>query len=79
MFSFWRNRAKPTTRASLLTAPNWKAEPADIASPGVERQTGKKNIRIELLFLALGFNLKKRRMKQQKRRLETYYSKKKAA
>ena len=41
--------------------------------------TGKKNIRIELLFLALGFNLKKRWMKQQKRRLETHYSKKKAA
>ena len=41
--------------------------------------TGKKNVRIELLFLALGFNLKKRWMKQQKRRLETHYSKKKAA
>ena len=41
--------------------------------------TGKKNIRIELLFLALGFNLKKRWMKQQKRRLETHYSQKKAA
>ena len=41
--------------------------------------TGKKNIRIELLFLALGFNLKKRWMKQQKRRLETHYSEKKAA
>ena len=41
--------------------------------------TGKKNIRIELLFLALGFNLKKRWKKQQKRRLETHYSKKKAA
>ena len=41
--------------------------------------TGKKNIRIELLFLALGFNLKKRWMKQQKRRLETHYSEKKSA
>ena len=41
--------------------------------------TGKKNVRIELLFLALGFNLKKRWMKQQKRRLETHYSEKKAA
>ena len=41
--------------------------------------TGKKNIRIELLFLALGFNLKKRWMKQQKGRLETHYSEKKIA
>ena len=41
--------------------------------------TGKRNVRIELLFLALGFNLKKRWMKQQKRRLETHYSEKKAA
>jgi len=41
--------------------------------------TGKKNVRIELLFLVLGFNLKKRWMKQQKRRLETHYSKKKVA
>jgi len=41
--------------------------------------TGKKNVRIELFFLALGFNLKKRWMKQQKRRLETHYSEKKAA
>ena len=41
--------------------------------------TGKQNVRIELLFLALGFNLKKRWMKQQKRRLETHYSEKKAA
>ena len=41
--------------------------------------TGKKNVRIELLFLALGFNLKKRWMKQQKSRLETHYSEKKAA
>ncbi len=39
--------------------------------------TGKKNVRIELLFLALGFNLKKRWMKQKKRRLETHYSEKK--
>ena len=39
--------------------------------------TGKKNVWIELLFLALGFNLKKRWMKQQKRRLETHYSEKK--
>ena len=38
MFSFWRNRAKQTTRASLLTAPNWKAELADTLSPGAERQ-----------------------------------------
>ena len=41
--------------------------------------TGKKNVRIELFFLALGFNLKKRWMKQQKRRLETHYSEKKVA
>mgnify|MGYP006356852581 CR=1 FL=1 len=41
--------------------------------------TGKKNVKIELLFLALGFNLKKRWMKQQKRRLETHYSEKKVA
>ena len=41
--------------------------------------TEKKNVRIELLFLALGFNLKKRWMKQQKRRLETHYSEKKVA
>jgi transposase len=41
--------------------------------------TGKKNVQIELLFLALGFNLKKRWMKQQKRRLETHYSEKKVA
>ena len=41
--------------------------------------TGKKNVRIELLFLALGFNLKKRWMKQQKMRLETHYSEKKIA
>ena len=41
--------------------------------------TGKKNVRIELLFLALGYNLKKRWMKQQKRRLETHYSREKAA
>lgn len=41
--------------------------------------TGKKNVQIELLFLALGFNLKKRWMKQQKRRLETHYSEKKIA
>lgn len=41
--------------------------------------TGKKNVRIELLFLALGFNLKKRWMKQQKSRLETHYSEKKIA
>ena len=41
--------------------------------------TGKRNARIELLFLALGFNLKKRWMKQQKRRLETHYSKKKVS
>lgn len=39
--------------------------------------TGKKNVRIELLFLALGFNLKKRWMKQQKGRLGTHYSEKK--
>ena len=41
--------------------------------------TGKRNIRIELLFLALGFNLKKRWMKQQKSRLETHYSEKKVS
>lgn len=41
--------------------------------------TGKRNIRIELLFLALGFNLKKRWMKQQKSRLGTHYSEKKVS
>ena len=41
--------------------------------------TGKRNIRIELFFLALGFNLKKRWMKQQKSRLETHYSENKAS
>ena len=41
--------------------------------------TGRKNVQIELLFLALGFNLKKRWMKQQKRRLKTHYSEKKVA
>lgn len=41
--------------------------------------TGKKNVRIELLFLALGFNLKKGWMKQQKRRQKTHYSEKKTA
>ena len=41
--------------------------------------TGKRNIRIELFFLALGFNLKKRWMKQQKNRLETHYSQKKVS
>ena len=40
---------------------------------------GKRNIRIELFFLALGFNLKKRWMKQQKNRLETHYSKKRVS
>ncbi len=39
--------------------------------------TGKQNVRIEMLFLALGFNLKKRWMKQQKNRLKTHYSEKK--
>ena len=43
------------------------------------KTTGKQNIRIELFFLALGFNLKKRWMKQQKSRLETHYSEKKAS
>ena len=41
--------------------------------------TWKKNVRIELLFLALGFNFKKRWMKQQKRRLEFHYCEEKAA
>lgn len=41
--------------------------------------TGKRNIRIELFFLALGFNLKKRWMKQQKSRLKTHYSQKKVS
>ena len=41
--------------------------------------TEKKNVRTELLFLALGFNLKKRWMKQQKRRLETHYFDKKVS
>ena len=41
--------------------------------------TGKKNVGTELLFLAFGFNLKKRWMKQQKRRMETHYSEKKVA
>lgn len=40
---------------------------------------GKRNIRIELFFLALGFDLKKRWMKQQKNRLETHYSRKKVS
>ena len=41
--------------------------------------TGKKNVRVELFFLALGFNLKKRWMKQEKSRGKTHYSEKKAA
>ena len=41
--------------------------------------TGKKNVRIEMLFLALGFNLKKRYLKQQKNRLQSHYSAKKIA
>ena len=41
--------------------------------------TGKKNVRVELFFLALGFNLKKRWMKQEKSREKTHYSEKKAA
>ena len=36
--------------------------------------TGKKNIRTELFFLAMGFNLKKRWMKQQKNRERTHLS-----
>ena len=36
--------------------------------------TGKKNIRTELFFLAMGFNLKKRWMKQQKNREGTHLS-----
>ena len=32
----------------------------------IKPTNGKRNIRIELFFLALGFNLKKRWMKQQK-------------
>ena len=45
----------------------------------IKPTNGKRNIRIELFFLALGFNLKKRCMKQQKSRLETHYSEKKAS
>ena len=45
----------------------------------IKPTNGKRNIRIELFFLALGFNLKKRWMKQQKSRLETHYSEKKAS
>ena len=40
---------------------------------------GKKNVRVELFFLAQGFNLKKRWMKQEKSREKTHYSEKKAA
>ena len=40
---------------------------------------GKRNVRVELFFLALGFNLKKRWMKQEKSREKTHYSEKKAA
>lgn len=36
--------------------------------------TGKRNIRTELFFLAMGFNLKKRWMKQQKNREKTHLS-----
>lgn len=36
--------------------------------------TGKKNIRIELFFLAMGFNLKKRWMKQTRNREKTHLS-----
>ena len=36
--------------------------------------SGKKNIRTELFFLAMGFNLKKRWMKQQKNREKTHLS-----
>ena len=45
----------------------------------IKPTNGKRNIRIELFFLALGFNLKKRWMKQQKSRLETHYSEKKTS
>ena len=41
--------------------------------------TGRKNVRVELFFLALGFNLKKRWMKQEKNRERSHYSEKKAA
>ncbi len=41
--------------------------------------TGKQNVYTEMLFLAFGFNLKKRWMKQQKSRLKTHYSEKKIA
>ncbi len=41
--------------------------------------TGKQNVYTEMLFLAFGFNLKKRWMKQQKNRLKTHYSDKKIA
>ncbi len=41
--------------------------------------TGKQNVYTEMLFLAFGFNLKKRWMKQQKNRLKTHYSEKKIA
>lgn len=41
--------------------------------------TGKANIRTELFFLALGFNLKKRWMKQENGRLKTHFSLSKSA
>ncbi len=41
--------------------------------------TEKQNVYTEMLFLAFGFNLKKRWMKQQKNRLKTHYSEKKIA
>lgn len=40
---------------------------------------GKKNVRVELFFLALGFNLKKRWMKQEKSREKTHYFEEKSA
>lgn len=36
--------------------------------------TGKRNVRTELIFLAVGFNLKKRWMKQVKNREKTHLS-----
>ena len=36
--------------------------------------TGKTNVRTELFFLALGFNLKKRWMKQENDRTQTHLS-----
>ena len=80
MWHTWRNRAKLESGAGGYTFA-WRGT----AEKNLEKvkqdtqirrflTTGKRNIRIELLFLALGFNLKKRWMKQQKSRLVMHYS-----